>query len=194
MPPKETYTRQDIVQAAFGIAREEGLHKLTARKVAARLQCSTAPVYSHFESMHDLERAVIRKARDLLFEYATRPYTDRVFLNMGTGIMLFARDQSELFRALFLERRIFGDILAELRTDLLEKMKADDRFAALPEEDRKALLETMWIFTHGYASLICVGLADDTNQQEIINKLDEVGSVIVAAATEAAAEPDRSRP
>jgi AcrR family transcriptional regulator len=192
MPPKETYTRQDIVQAAFGIAREEGLYKLTARKVAARLRCSTAPVYSHFESMHDLERAVIRKARDLLFEYATRPYTDRIFLNMGTGIVLFARDQSELFRALFLERRIFGDILAELRTDLLEKMKADDRFAAMPEEDRNDLLETMWIFTHGYASLICVGLADETNQQEIINKLDEVGSVIVAAATEAAAKADSS--
>jgi AcrR family transcriptional regulator len=182
MPPKETHTKQDIIQAAFVIAQKNGFHALTARKLAARLQCSTAPVYSHFESMHELEREVIRKARDLLFEYATRPYTDRVFLNMGTGIVLFARDQSELFRALFLERRIFGDILDELRSNLLEKMKADDRFATMPTEDRTALLDTMWIFTHGYASLICVGLIEETNQEQIIEKLNEVGSVIVAAA------------
>ena len=191
MPPKENYTRQDIVQAAFRIAQEKGLDGLTARKVAERLQCSTAPVYSHFQSMHKLEREVIKLARDLLFEYATRPYTDRVFLNMGTGIVLFARDQSELFRILFLERRIFGDILAEFRSDLLEKMKTDDRFAAMPIEERNAILETMWTFTHGYASLICVGLVEETDQKQIIEKLNEVGSVIVAAAIEAAAEPDQ---
>jgi len=183
MPPKKNYTRQDIVQAALGIAREKGLGGLTARKVAERLQCSTAPVYGHFQSMHELEREVIRKARDLLYEYATRPYTGNVFLNMGTGIVLFARDQSELFRALFLERRIFGDILAEFRSDLLEKMKADERFAVMPEEDQSALLDTMWIFTHGYASLICVGLIKETRQDQIIEKFNEVGTVIVAAAT-----------
>lgn len=183
MPPKETYTKQDIIQAAFDIAREKGLEGLTARKVAERLRCSTAPVYSHFQSMHDLEREVIRKARDLMFEYATRPYTDRVFLNMSTGIVLFARDQSELFRALFLERRIFGDILAGFRSSLLEKMKADERFVDMPEEDRNALLDTMWIFTHGYASLICVGLIGETRQDQIIEKLNQVGTVIVAAAT-----------
>ena len=191
MPPKENYTREDIIQAAFDIARQNGLEGLTARKVAEQLLCSTAPVYSHFESMHELEREVIRKARDLLYEYATRPYTDRVFLNMGTGIVLFARDQSELFRALFLERRIFGDILAEFRRGLLEKMKADERFAAISEEDRNALLDTMWIFTHGYASLICVGLIEETRQDQIIEKLDEVGTVIVVAAIEAATGPDR---
>jgi len=191
MPPKENYTRQDIVQASFRIAQEKGLDGLTARKVAERLQCSTAPVYSHFESMHELEREVIRKARDLLYQYATRPYTDSVFLNMGAGIVLFARDQSELFRALFLERRIFGDILAEFRSDLLEKMKTDNRFAAMPIEERNAILETMWTFTHGYASLICVGLVEETNQDQIIKKLNEVGTVIVAAAIEAAAEPDQ---
>ena len=182
MPPKETFSRQDIVQAAFDIAKKQGMHALTARKVAHRLQCSTAPVYSHFESMDELEREAIRKARDLLYEYATRPYTDNVFLNMGTGILLFARDQSELFRALFLERRIFGDILAEFRRGLLERMKADERFAAMPDSDRKALLETMWTFTHGYASLICVGLIEKTGQEQIIEKFNEVGKVIVAAA------------
>jgi len=182
MPPKETYTRQDILRAAFRIAQEQGLHALTARKVAERLQCSTAPVYSHFESMHELEREVIRKARDLLYEYATRPYTDRVFLNMGTGIVLFARDQSELFRALFLERRIFGDILSEFRHDLLERMKAEKRFADMSAAERDALLDTMWIFTHGYAALICVGLIEETNQEQIIEKLNKVGKVIVAAA------------
>ena len=183
MPPKETYTKQHVIQAAFEIVREKGLHELTARRVAERLHCSTAPVYSHFQSMHDLERVVIKRAKDLLFEYATRPYTDRIFLNMGTGIVLFARDQRELFRALFLERRVFGDILAEFRSGLLDKMRTDEPFASMTEEERKALLDTMWIFTHGYAALICVGLIEETNQEQIMNRLQEVGSLIVATAT-----------
>ncbi len=180
MPPKATYTKQHVIQAAFEIVREKGLDELTARKVAERLHSSTAPVYSHFQSMSQLEREVIKRARDLLLEYATRPYTDRIFLNMGTGIVLFARDQRELFRALFLERRVFGDILAEFRNALLEKMESDDRFATLTEAGRNALLDTLWIFTHGYASLICAGLIEESRQEQIIDRLEDIGSVFIA--------------
>ena len=104
MPPKAKFSKEEIVQAAFNIVQQKGLPALTARRVARNLKSSTAPVYSYFQSMNQLEREVIAEAVDMLHQYTLRPYTDRVFLNMGTGIAIFARDQSNLFRALFLEK------------------------------------------------------------------------------------------
>ena len=63
----------------------------------------------------------------------------------------------------------------------------------MPEENRIAVLDTMWTFTHGYASLICVGLVKEINQEQIIKKLNEVGTVIVTTAIEAAAGQVRPR-
>ena len=184
MPPKITYKKEDVIQAAFKIVQGQGLTGLSARKVAEKLKSSTAPVYSHFRSMGELEKEVIKKTKDLLFDYATRPYTDRVFLNMETGIVLFARDQNELFRALFLERRVFKDVLLDFEKSLREKMAQEARFAKLSAEDRDNLLTKMWIFTHGLAALVCVGLIEDSSQEHIINTLSAVGSLVIDDALE----------
>jgi hypothetical protein len=38
----------------------------------------------------------------------------------------------------------------------------------------------MWTFTHGLASLICVGLIKDCNQDCIISKLLDVGTDVIS--------------
>lgn len=186
MPPNVTFTREHVVQAGFEIVQEQGLKALSARRVAQRLRSSTAPVYSCFQSMRELEMEVIRKAKDLLFDYATRPYTERVFLNMGTGVVLFARDQRELYRALFLERSDFRDVVDEFLRALREEMIHDPRFTRMSDEDRGELLNKMWIFTHGLASLICVGLIEPraATEEYIVAMLLDVGSVVIGAALE----------
>ena len=118
MPPKVQFTREDVIQAAFDFVREQGIKKLSARKVAQMLKSSTAPVYSHFKSMKELEMEVLRKAKDLLLQYTRSSYTDRVFLNMGTGYAVFAREHSELFRAIFLGRETYTDIVEEFLNTL----------------------------------------------------------------------------
>lgn len=190
MPPKTKFTKKDVVQAAFDIVQEQGIQKLTARKVAQKLKSSTAPVYSHFERIDILEREVIKKAKDLLFQHTTIAYTDRVFLNMGTGYAIFARDQSKLFRAIFLERDDFKDIVDEFLIALKKELVKDTRFTAMSAKDRDALLTKMWIFTHGLASLICVGLVenicegviDEISDECIIQILSDVGSSVIGAA------------
>ena len=182
MPPKVTFIKEDVIQAAFSIVQEQGLKRLSARKVAQRLKSSTAPVYSHFNSMKELEKEVIGKARDLLLQYTRASYTDRVFLNMGTGCAVFSREHSELFRAIFLGRDAFKDIVEEFLNALRKEMIKDPRFTAMPGKDRDALLTKMWTFTHGLAALICVGLIEDDSNEHIINTLLEVGSVVIDAA------------
>ena len=125
MPPKVTFIKEDVIQAAFSIVQEQGLKRLSARKVAQRLKSSTAPVYSHFNSMKELEKEVLKKAKDLLLQYTRASYTDRVFLNMGTGCAVFSREHSELFRAIFLGRDAFKDIVEEFLLNLSESVTQD---------------------------------------------------------------------
>lgn len=184
MPPKTVFTKDDVVTAAFEVVQQQGIKALTAREVARKLRSSTAPVYSNFESMKLLEREVIIKAKDLNMEYMTRPYTDRVFLNMGVGYAIFAREQCSLFRALYLEKNDYEDILDDLEKSMRKEMAKDLRFSSLDDKARYSLLDKMWIFTHGLATMICVGVSEDDSDDYIIETLMDVGSAVIAATFE----------
>ena len=182
MPPKVKYTRDDVIRAAARKVEEHGLRELTARGVASELGSSTAPVYKHFATMDELALEVIRKTQKTLLEYTSRPYSDRVFLNMGTGIAMFACEHSRLYRALLLEGDSYGDVVHEFLDILESELIKDARFTSMSESERRELLRKMWTFTHGLASLICVGLIKDCNQEYIMKTLSDVGADVIGAA------------
>ena len=182
MAPKNSTTREEIIETAFAIVQQEGMASLTARNVAQKLGLSTRPVYSHFASMKDLQQEAMRKARELMQAYVSKRYTNDIFLNMGTGAAFFARDHKALYRILFMENNDFKDLLNDFRMDLSKQMKKDERFTRMTQQERDDLLNKMWIFTHGLASFICVGLIEDDSDFFIIKTMDQVGSAVVAAA------------
>jgi len=182
MPPKTVFSRDAVLEAGFQVLRKRGLQGLTSRNVARELDASVMPVYSSFGSMRQFVNAVIGKARDLMLEYASRPHTDMVFLNMGVGIAKFARDEPAFFRAMFLERGDFKGIIDEFLATLCDGMRQDPMFAEMPHEARMALLMKMWVYTHGLASLICVGVVDDTSDAFIVSSLRGVGRIVSGAA------------
>lgn len=183
MPPKYTHTRVEIIQAAFEVIREKGLAELSARHVAQRLNSSVAPVYSYYASMDELRRDALLKAKELLFVYATRPYSERVFLNLGMGAVLFARDESRLFRALFLECGQFKDILDGILATMREEMDKDQRAVEMSPEAKDTFLRQMFVFTYGLATLVCVDLVADRSDEYIRSLLERVGAVILKSAT-----------
>lgn len=179
MAPKHSITREEIIETAFAIIREEGMSALTARNVAQKMGLSTRPVYSHFSSMKELQKEAMRKAGDLMLSYMAKPYTDSIFLNMGTGATYFARENKTLYRLLFMENNNFKDLIEEFHVNLRRQMKKDEMFTRLSHNQRNDLLNKMWIFTHGLASFICVGLIDDDSDDAIIKILDSVGSAVI---------------
>lgn len=181
MAPKTKYTKDEVVKAAVRVVEADGLNALTARSVAIKLGSSTAPVYHHFATMDELALCVIKETQRSLLEYTSRPYTDRVFLNMGTGVAMFALEHGQLYRALMLEGDRSSDVVREFFETLESELPKDSRFAALSSSERRGLLRKMWIFTHGLASLICVGLIKDCNQDYIINALVDVGTDVIGA-------------
>ena len=92
MPPKQHYTKEDILDAAFTLVQEEGLPGLSVRRIAERLGCSTAPVYTYCRDMEEVREAVMEKALRLLMDFTDRSYTDDVFLNVGVGLLAYARE------------------------------------------------------------------------------------------------------
>jgi AcrR family transcriptional regulator len=181
MPPKTKYTRDEVIRAAVNVVEKNGLKSLTARSVAAKLGSSTAPVYSHFAKMDELALCVMRETQRTLLEYTSRVYTDRVFLNMGTGVALFANEHRLLYRALMLEGDSYRDVVHEFIETLESELTKDGRFTSLSDSERRVLLRKMWTFTHGLASLICVGLIRDCDQNYIINTLTDVGTDVIGA-------------
>ena len=103
MPRKNLFTKDMFINAAFKILRENGRDKLSARSLARELGCSTMPVYSYLKSMKTLVNDLEEKAVDLMLTYQTTSSTGQPFLDMGLGYVLFARNEQNLFRFLFME-------------------------------------------------------------------------------------------
>lgn len=56
MPPKAKFTKEEIVEAALGIAHESGFDALTARTLGERLGSSARPIFTVFKSMDEVRR------------------------------------------------------------------------------------------------------------------------------------------
>ena len=63
MPPAIRYDRQQILEAALALVREEGAEALNARAVAKRLGCSTQPIFRAFANMDELKLAWSKRKR-----------------------------------------------------------------------------------------------------------------------------------
>jgi len=182
MPPKAITFRKDLVlEAAVAVVRSRGLEGLSARAVAARLRSSVAPVYKAFRSMDGLNRAVLETARRLMDERTRRPFSDVPFLNIGVGIVEFARDENRLFQALFLSRHHNQDILASFHESVLARMKEDALLRLLPDVSLEWLLETIWFYTLGLAAAVVYGQLPDMKTETIIRSLKDMGNILMFA-------------
>ena len=74
MPPKPKFSKQEIVNAAFDIAKNEGLDAITIRKVAHKLGSSIAPIYVNFDNVEQLVQAVVTKTFDIAVRAAVSRY------------------------------------------------------------------------------------------------------------------------
>jgi hypothetical protein len=167
MPVKSKFSAEDIIDAAFSIARIHGSGKFSARSIAGELKSSTMPIYSCLSSMRELEEAVLKKAIDLLITYETKRRTADVFLDMGIGYIMFAMEERHLFRMLFLseKREGFEDTKKRFRTYiidiLLDKLSGFEPMEGYTREQKRALIHRMWIFTHGLAVLLNHSIIED---------------------------------
>ena len=69
MPRSFLFTREEIVQAALALTREGGIGAVTARALGAKLGTSSKPIFSLFQSMDEVQQAVLQAADEVYHAY-----------------------------------------------------------------------------------------------------------------------------
>lgn len=177
MPPKNKFAKQQIIEAAISIVREEGALAVTARSVAAKLGCSVAPIFSIFANMEQLMSALKEKVKAIYYEYVNEGLKEEIaFKGVGLSYIKFAIEEPNLFKLLFMSNEgeySLDDVLSEAEVNYDGVFKAVKDSYGLNNEDSKRLYQHMWIYTHGIAVLCVTGTCAFTSD-EIANMLTEV--------------------
>lgn len=161
MARKESITINDILNTAFEMSKEEGFRNVTARKVAAKANCSTQPIFRVYKNMEELWAAVYLKAMDYFQDfYAQFTKTSSTpFVDLGMAYISFAMKEKNLFTLLFVEETGVGKSLYEVLNgstgNVLKEINAAKEMGCSKPQD---MFMRMWIFIHGAA---CMSLKGD---------------------------------
>ena len=159
MPPECKFSKDEIVAAALELVRAQGYAAVSARAVGARLGASSKVIFSAFSNMEELKRAVIQAAGQLQQKFTADYAASSEFppyKSIGMAYILFAREEKELFRLLYMRDRTGENRERELDDiagilDLLTGVLHIER-------DQAVLLHAeMWAYVHGIAVLLATG-------------------------------------
>ncbi|HOP72674.1 MAG TPA: helix-turn-helix domain-containing protein [Thermoclostridium caenicola] len=194
MPPKILFPREEIENAAFKLFASGGIRNVSVRKIASLLGSSTAPIYSNFSSMDEINKVLTEKALGLLLNYTGRKYTEDPFLNIGVGLLIFARENKVLYRSLFLESNRFQEVFDRLNEENLVRMKQDESLSVFNEDELRSILDKMTFFTLGLAAHLCAGYLKDTSDEWFIKTLYDMGDDVLRATAHKKGKPGCTTP
>ena len=186
MPPKPQFTRQQIIDAAFDIARIDGLQGLSARELADRLGCSTSPIYTYFQNMQELDDIICELSTKLMLEYQTRKWTDSPLLDMCVGYVMFAKQEGRAFRDMFMEKQRLSSHSQEMikfayNQLMVKVLSREPLLSDIDRRKKRKLLEILWTYTHGLATQINIGAIDLPNERAVVTHLKQVLPPIVSS-------------
>lgn len=156
MPPKIRFQKEDIINAAVDVVRAGGLDSLNARAIAARLGCSTQPLYRDLRNMEEIREAVFTRAQQHYQDYVTHNTIISIspYKSAGLAFLRFANDEKELFKLLFMRER----------PDAQQGMESDPTYSYVLEqithttpltyEQARTFHLHMSIYSHGLGVMI----------------------------------------
>ena len=108
MPAVRKVSKEQIIDAAVDVLRDDGFSAINARSVAKKLGCSTQPIYLSFRSMDELKAALTQR---VIAMHTQRVHavlrahegSDSRYSSYGMGFVQFAAQEKQLFRWLYLE-------------------------------------------------------------------------------------------
>ncbi|CAM3517506.1 MULTISPECIES: TetR/AcrR family transcriptional regulator [Paenibacillus] len=190
MAPKPKFTKQDIILAAFDIARAEGLDSVSIRKVADRLGCSIAPIYVNFADAEELLQRVVEHALHVAKQMITGQRTGQPFRDIGMASLRFAREFPLLYRDLIMKNNPYMKHNEEQLNEVVELMKEDPGLAGFSGEELRALLIKMQTFQTGLSVMVANDLfTTSVNEEQVMAMMNEAAEDFIRAARLRQAEP-----
>lgn len=156
MPPTRKFQREDIINTAYEIVKNEGFQSVNARRIAKELECSVQPIFHNFATMEELNEAVYKKIYEKYREYMLSGVdSKKEYKKMGLSYIKFAKDYPNFFKIIFMhntdldaEKFIMSDSMGD------DVIKAGQALTGLSYEEQKKFHVKVWIFTHGIACLV----------------------------------------
>ena len=160
MPPKPKYTREEIIDAAFEMVRENGIESLVARELGKRMGTSSSPIFTAFKNMEELQTEVRIKALKE-FEACVSDavnYTP-AFKHVGEKMIEFAAKEPKLFQLIYLQeheesKRYMDYVMEELGETVEVCITVMQKDYALTYEDAKRLFAQIWMHTFAICVLV----------------------------------------
>ena len=156
MPAVRKASREQIIDAAVAVLRDDGFSAINARSVAKKLGCSTQPIYFSFKNMDELKAALTERAIELHTQRVrdslrAHEGNDSRYSSYGMGFVRFAAEEKQLFRWLYLEGHQLGPyqndvLLPEIIAVIVEEF-------GYSEEVARRFHQDMTYFTYGLAIL-----------------------------------------
>ena len=160
MARKTEIFREDIIDAAVEIVRDQGPEALNARSLASKLGCSTQPVFSNFKGMDNLLSAVLGKIfeeyNSFVKKIVDKNEYSTPYKSQGMGYILFAIQQPNLFKLLFMRDRKKEESSSEdkLFEDVIPVIMEATGF----DREKASLFHLeVWATVHGIAVMAATG-------------------------------------
>lgn len=184
MPPKNKFSREQIVNTAFKIADTEGIDKITIRKVAGNMGSSIAPIYVNFNEAEELRQAVIKRTVEISRDMLARQNTDSPFEKIGFASLQFASEHPVLFRDFVMKPNDNSmDYDRQMSDDLIEYMKEDPELQSFSDDELEIILFKMRIFQTGLSVMIANGLiSEKLNMEDMKGILNSAAEDVVTSS------------
>ncbi len=183
MPPKAKFTKEEIIAAALNIVRADGFEALTSRALGKQLCSSARPIFTVFQSMVEVQQAVIESAKTLYKEYVDKGLAqEHPFKGVGTQYILFSVQEPKLFQLLFMSEqpRIpdLSQVLPVIEESYEQILLSIQNDHGLDQASAKKLYHHLWIYSHGIATLCATKMCRFTGE-EISSMITEVCTSIL---------------
>ncbi|GAA0180460.1 hypothetical protein SH2C18_31500 [Clostridium sediminicola] len=180
MPPKTKFNKENIIEAAFEIAKEKGLTAITTRSVATRLGCSVAPIYVNFETIENLIESVVMRVFAISDELLAKQEGPHIFRNIGKASLEFARKYPVFFRELTMQPNKYMTSYEKIEKTMLEAMAEDQTMSDWTLDERKRLFFKMRAFQMGLSAMVANGHVPSwLNDKDVEELLMEVGEELL---------------
>ena len=174
------YKREEIIEEAYNLVKEDGVDHLTARELGKRLDSSSKIIFGSFKNMDDLKEEVI--------EYGYSKYSEKMkealrstrykgYISCGLAYISIAKEEPNIFKMLFMrdttnERKVYTDSSINLIYEIISSR------GNITIEEAKDVTNRYWFVMHGIATSIATNFMNLDDEYIIELLKDNFESII----------------
>lgn len=177
------------MDAAFEIARTEGVESITIRKVAEKLGSSIAPIYVNFKEAGELVEEVYTKIFEVSRQILKEQHSGNPFYDIGVASIRFAKEYPVLYRDLVMKKNDQAKHNEEETLGFIEMMRSDPDLNGLSDDVLRTILLKMKIFQVGMSVMVANELLPgDFTEEQMIQLMRSAADDVISAAKRRAGE------